>query len=256
MFYKPGPSPTEKNLAQVTARHLLKHALSNKNMADPIKDTNEIPEEDDVEEEEDAPEEDGEKSEDDKKSDDEKGEEEDDEEAEVEDDEAEPPTRKSAKDYIIARQKKKLDKVKKETEKKKPESDEEEDSDEDETPEDDKPVTKKDLKPIAEGVRSQADEMEWRDVKTKFPPAVKFEKIIKRYMAHPAYADVPVESIYFIVAGKYGGGTKAAKDQKKNITGGHQRRKPESDGKLPDFDNMSDKELDDLAFKVKTGSKI
>lgn len=161
-------------------------------------------------------------------------------EEEGEDDDEEPPKRKSPQDYYQERQDKK---------KAKGESKEE----------DDDSVDRKiegRIKPLEKAIRSQIDEGELRELLRDHPEAKKFEKSIRKYMVHEAWSQVPVEGIYFYLAGKKNGlnatKEKADADEKANRgrMGGHGRRpSEEGTGDVPDVTNMSDKQVEELIQK-------
>ena len=110
--------------------------------------------------------------------------------------------------------------------------------------------------PILQTVRTQADEQELQDVITKYPNAKSMEQDIRKYMEHSAYKDVSVEFIFLGLAAKQGklatGKTEAEKEAEESKMGGHGRRATE-EGEFPDVSKMTDKEMDDLVFKAKTG---
>lgn len=172
------------------------------------------------------------------------------EKKEVEPEIEEPEVRKSAKDYIIERKDKKIEKLEKK---------EEEDLEEDLTPEGRKAIEKgvnKATSPILKTLKTQSDEQELTDVMKNHTGAKKMEKQIRKYMDHPAYKSASVEFIYLALAAKRDR-LQVKKDEvntdaKKNKTGGHSRRKLD-EGKLPDFKNMSDKEFDEFDKKFQTG---
>jgi len=173
------------------------------------------------------------------------------EKKEVKEDEEEPKIRKSAKDYIIERKNKKIDKLEKNI------GDDDYLGDENLTPEGKKAIEKgiekanAPLKKIAVDIR---DEQELTDVFAKYPEAREKEKMIRKYMK--AYQNTPVEFIYLAMAGKkmiLDRKRQEADDKaKKNKAGGHTRRKME-EGELPDFKNMSDKDFDKFDEKFRTG---
>lgn len=187
-----------------------------------------------------------------------------------EDDDAEPTVRKSAKDFIIDRKNKQIQKQKE----KKSVADESADDDSADGNDDEETLTAAGQKavakaieegnrPIIKAMRSQADEQELQDTFTKFPNLKPLEKTIRKYMEHPAYKDVAIDIIALGLAAKRGNLADTASDKKKADdeaaaakSGGHSRRPKDngSNGKIPDVSKMSDKELDDLVFKVKTGT--
>ena len=160
----------------------------------------------------------------------------------------EPPVRKSAKDYIIERKQKKIEKLEKKDE-----------FNEELTPEGREAINKgvnEATSPILKTLKTQSDEQELTEVMKNHSGAKKMEKQIRKYMEHPAYKSASVEFIYLALAAKRDRlqvkKTEADDDAKKNKTGGHSRRKLDG-GKLPDFKDMSDKEFDEFDTKFKTG---
>ena len=206
-----------------------------------------VPEDEDIEEEEEKEEE-----EETEEEPEEKKEEEEKEEKEVEIGEPEP--RRSAKDFIIQRKDKKIKKLEKEKE-----------EGEDEFTPEGKGFLRREVessvKPILDTVRKSADSQELQEVLNKYPEAKKMEKDIKKWMEHPAYSGASIEMIFLgLAAKKFGIGTgadqkkKEADDKaKKGKIGGHGRRAKGLEGDIPDVRKMSDKDFDDLTFKVKTG---
>jgi hypothetical protein len=170
----------------------------------------------------------------------------------------EPPSRKSVKDYIIERKNKKIEKLSK-----KDEDDDEEEEDDDDDEEDLlQPEAKKAIKkesrriagPILNHIKSESDERELRNFLNDHPEAKPFEAGIRKYMAHKAYQEVPVEFIYAGLAAKLGKlvpktdnlekkKKEMDKEDKESELGGSQRR-PGEKGKYPDFNKMTDKEFE------------
>lgn len=118
------------------------------------------------------------------------------------DDDEEPPTRKRTVDYIKERQAKKGkvadDKGKKDDD---GESDDEDDIDE----VDEKAIGKvvnKILKPIIEKETKAQDDKEFSDFLTANPDFKPFEAKARKYASHPSRKDVPIEEIFYGVAGK------------------------------------------------------
>ena len=175
------------------------------------------------------------------------------EKKEIKEEDEEPKVRKSAKDYIIERKQKKIDKL----------EDKKDDnnfgSDEDLTPEGKKAIEKgieeanAPLKKMAVDIR---DEQELTDLFAKHPEAREKEKMIRKYMK--VYQNAPVEFIYLAMAGKkmiLDKKRQEADDKaKKNKAGGHSRRKM-TEGELPDFKGMSDKEFDKYDRNFQTGQR-
>lgn len=169
----------------------------------------------------------------------------------------EPQVRRSAKDYILERKDRKIKKLEKERD------EEEGGEDEELTPEGqaalDRRIDER-LGPITQAAKRDADETEFREVLAEFPQAKAMEKEIRKYMEHEAYKDVPVKFIFLGLAGLRGGlidseGKKKTADEEaaKVRTGGHPQRRTEELPRIPDVSKMSDAQVDDLVFKVKTG---
>lgn len=146
----------------------------------------------------------------------------------------EPPTRKSAKDFIIERQRKKIEKLR---------SEEEEEDDKGDDKGDVRSIIQQELEPIKKSFVTSSDERELRESLKNYPEAKGMEKTIRRYMESPAYQSVSVD---FIVRGLLG--NKAEKklsadiENKQTKTGGATKR-PKEPTKLPDFSSMSDAEF-------------
>jgi len=164
----------------------------------------------------------------------------------------EPPTRRSAKDHIIDRKNKKIEKLEKE-------KDGDGEGTEELTPAG-KSAIKKEIEeaitPVLNKVRTTSDEQKLKDVIAKYPDAKKMEKQIRKYMDSPAYKDVSVEFIFLGLANKkmdlQKKRDKADEDAKADTTGGHGKRK-KGLSPIPDVRDLDDKEMDDLIVKVKTG---
>ena len=167
----------------------------------------------------------------------------------------EPGVRKSAKDWIIERKNKKIEKL----EKKKDDDDDDDENKEKVTPEGKKAIEQeidKKVKPILQTVRTQVDDQELQTVLKKYLVDEKTEKQIRKYMEHEAYKNVSVEFIFLGLAAKkmklQEKREKADEEAKGDKTGGHEKRKKDL-GPIPDVRGMDDKAVDDLIFKVKTG---
>lgn len=162
-----------------------------------------------------------------------------------------PPLRRGAKDFIIERKTRQLKKAKEEA---KSNEDGDGGDDDGEAQEDEEKIDKhiqKHLEPLEQGMRSQADEQELRDLFGAHPEAKELEDGIRKYMGHPAYRDVSLEVIYFGLAGRLGklgnaadaAKKKADEDAAADRLGGSPRRPKEDDGKLPDFSKMTNAEF-------------
>ena len=169
----------------------------------------------------------------------------------------EPPVRLSAKDYIIARKNKKIEKL--EEKKKDDDDDDDLDGGEDVTPEGKRAIKKeveKASEPMRQAAKRQADESELAKVLKKYPSAEKMESQIRKYMEHPAYQEISIEFIFLGLAAKKDElqqkKEEADAEAKKGKMGGHSRKKQES-GPIPDVTKLTDEEFDALTLKVKTG---
>ena len=169
----------------------------------------------------------------------------------------EPPTRRSAKDHIIDRKQKKIEKLEKK--KKDDEGGDDDDGEHEVTPAGQKAIDKavdKKIGPVLQTVRTNADEQELKDVFTKYPDAKDMEKQIRKYMTNDSYKNVSVEFIYLGLAAKkidlQKKRDKADEKAKADATGGHGKRQKKL-SPIPDVRDMPDKEVDDLIAKVKTG---
>lgn len=171
-------------------------------------------------------------------------------------DDYEPPVRRSALSYIIERKNRQIEKLKEQENGGGDKNDELEDI----LTEDQHVISKivqKQIAPILNSVKNQTDEAELADVMIKHPEAKKIEKSIRKVMSNPAYEQVPVESIFFMLAGQTGSTTdvqgqrdEANRQAAMDKTGGHGRR-PREKSEI-DFSKMTDKEIEDIANKVKT----
>ena len=167
--------------------------------------------------------------------------------------EEEPIPRKSAKDYIIERKNKKIEKLQQEQQRY-------QDEENNYLDENSKTAIQKEVEdkidPILQTVKKQADEQELQSVFSKYPDAEKMEKRIRKYMEHPAYASASVEMIYLALKAKQmllqKKRDEANIDADKNKTGGRSLRKlAKNKDDIPDVSNMSDEEFDDLVLEVK-----
>lgn len=152
--------------------------------------------------------------------------------------------RKTAKDFIIERQQRKIEKLKKEdTSGKSDEGKEGEgDSDEDDVdPEDEKVIAKvvsKHLAPIFEKQIEVEDEAEVAQFVTANPDFKPYEARVKRNMRHPSRREVPIEELFYAAAGKdlMKIGAKRAKEAEdeanRSGTGGGSARSTEGEGKV------------------------
>ncbi len=125
---------------------------------------------------------------------------------EVEDEEPQVRTRKTVKDFIIERQKRKIEKLQGKTEE---ENEDEEDVNEDEEyddilPQDEKLIKKvagKMIAPLIENQLAKDDENEVQKFLAENPDFKPYEAKVKKFMVHPSRRQLPVESIFYEVAG-------------------------------------------------------
>lgn len=158
-------------------------------------------------------------------------------EEKIEDDGAEPVVRrpKTAKDYIIERKQRQLDKAKKAEEKSEDKADDgdkndADDADDEIAPEDEQLVEKivdKKLEPLLEERRKAEDDSAIKDYLAENPELKPFEAKVRRFMKHESRAHLPVGTIFLEAAGsdffmKMGAkrAQKAADEAKKGGTGG------------------------------------
>ena len=181
------------------------------------------------------------------------------------------PVRSSAvASHIIARQKKKIENLRKG---KDSTGDEEEEADGDESDEEADPELsqsaqraldariQKAVRPLAEKLASDSDEKELGALLSSVPEAKKYEKRIRAFMAHPGYRQVPPEFIFqslaFKDAQKIGATKKANADREAghSRSGGHPPRKKHTTDSLTadGIKEMDDKEFSALQAKVLTG---
>lgn len=121
---------------------------------------------------------------------------------EFKDDGSEPPTRSrmSSKDFIIARQRAKISKQQKADK-----NDDESDDDDDIAPEDEELITKvvaKKFAPIIDRTQEVENEREISDFIAKNQDFKPFVAKVRRYINHPSRRNLPVESIFYEVAGE------------------------------------------------------
>jgi len=163
-------------------------------------------------------------------------------------------TRKSAKEHIIERKEKKIEKLKK-----KKEGEGDDDEGEELSPEGKMAVGKevsKQIQPLLKATRQAADEQELTDVLAKYPEAKEMEKELRKYMNKPALKTASVEFIFWGLAAKKreleGKKKKADEEAKTSETGGHETRKLD-EGDIPDITKLSDEKMDKLVTDVLTG---
>jgi len=173
--------------------------------------------------------------------------------------------------FIIQRQKHTIEKLrnKKDTEES-DEADDEEQEEEDvetETPKttDVASEVSRQLKPITERMAREAEESDLADLFKADPEAKGYERAIRAFMKHPAWAQVPPVAIYAYLSREHtlamGAKMKRVADVEAAQTRGtgSQRRSTKTKKSTGDFptaeeiDEMSDEELDAMAHKVQTG---
>lgn len=118
-----------------------------------------------------------------------------------EDDNSEPKVRSrmTAKDFIIQRQQKKIQKLNQ------VDNDDEDDSDSDISSDDEELITKvvsKKFAPLIERQLADDDDLEVKEFISKNPDFKEFEAKARKYMAHPSRRSLPIESIFYEVAGE------------------------------------------------------
>lgn len=149
----------------------------------------------------------------------------------------EPEVRKSAKDYIIERQKRKIEKLKQQEQ----EEEEEYDDDDDE-------VSSKVLKavdPLIRKFQEAEDEKEFSATFEKYPSAKKYEKVIRKYAQSKAYQNVPIDfitkAVLHDVSAKDNARSEANQQSKSKRLGGNTKRPKEV--KQKDAWQMSEEEF-------------
>jgi hypothetical protein len=158
--------------------------------------------------------------------------------------------RKSPQDFIIERQKRKIEKLKKEKEADDDSNDEEEDDDID--PEDERVVSKivaKHMAPILEEKARNEDVAEIDKFISDNPEFSKYKKKVAVMSEHPSRASVPIKDLFFAVAGndlmKIGAdrAKKAADNADRGNSGGGS---PRGDGEErgTDYSAMSSEEFE------------
>jgi hypothetical protein len=125
-----------------------------------------------------------------------------------EEDNAEPAvsSRMTAKDFIIQRQQKKIERLKSKTvSEADPEEEKPEAADDEVAPEDEALITKvvaKKFAPFLNKSMADDDEKEVSAFIAENPDLKPYEAKVKRYMSHPSRRHLPVETIFYEVAGK------------------------------------------------------
>ena len=184
----------------------------------------------------------------------------DDEQPIVEDYEPKVKPRKTAKDFIIERKQRKIDKLAR-----KNESGDEEEPDEDDLDEEDEKAMGRffeknvapALNPILEKHVQAEDEKEIQTFLTENPDFKPFEKKARTYLAHPSRRNLPIESIFYEVAGpeliKIGAEREraAAAAARESQGGGGSGR--DQEGGSVDWSNMSKEEFEKRKLEIRRG---
>jgi len=158
------------------------------------------------------------------------------------DDDAEPEVRKrmSPKDFIIQRQKKKIEKM----EKKEAEEKNEDEDDDEIAPEDEALITKvvsKQFAPVFEKTAKEEDDKEVKSFLEENPDFKPYEAKARRYLSHPSRRHLPVSAIFYEVAGtdllKIGAkrGKEADQEADDTQTGGGSAREKEGEQSVWDL---------------------
>ena len=182
-------------------------------------------------------------------------------------DKEEIPVRKSANaSFIIQRQKKTIDNLRKG---KKEEDKENDDGEEELTPESRNLVAReieKQIAPIKDTLISRADEEELNNLFKDEPEAKNYEKTIRLYMKSEYYKSVPPSVIYHHLAfgeAENSGANKkriAEKEAKMSRTKGNQKRPTKtSKGNMPspeEIEDMDEKEFEALQNDVRQGKYL
>jgi hypothetical protein len=180
------------------------------------------------------------------------------------DDDEEPPVRKkTAKDYIIERKNKKIEKLKNKKDDGE-EDDGDSDEDDDVSPEDEKVVDKiiqkkygdkfAKLDQANKAAEEAKDQGELKQFLTDNPNFKPFEKKIWKHWQHPSRNHLPLSDVVYAVAGpqllKLGAklGAQADNKARKTSSGGNSARN--AGGKI-DYSSMTDAEFDAHVEKVK-----
>jgi len=177
------------------------------------------------------------------------------------DDDKEPAVRarKTAKDFIIERQARKIEKLKKEegSGKSDEENEGEDESDGDVDPEDEKVIAKvasKILAPIFEERIQAEDKAEVQEFISAHPEFKPYEARVMRDMKHPSRRAVPIEDLFYAAAGpdliKIGAKkAKEAEDEAaRSGTGGGSARSDE--GQTPDWANMGKEDFEKQKLNI------
>lgn len=173
--------------------------------------------------------------------------------------------RRDAKDFIIERQKRKIEKLKNSKSKDDEDNDDagnksdDEDEDGDIDPEDEKLISKVVAKKFAPIFKQQAeaeDEQEVKQFVNDNPDFAKYEKKVKNFMKHPSRSQMPIKSIFYEVAGddlmKIGAARakKAEDEANRNNAGGGSARGDDDGGKV-DYSTMTAEEFEKKRNEVR-----
>lgn len=181
------------------------------------------------------------------------------EESQGEDDEPEIRTRKSPKDFIIERQARKIEKLKAKTS----DDDEEDDSDEEEVlPDDKKAIRKVAMEAVAPILQRQLDAENEQAIEgfTVGNPEFKpYEAKVRKLMAHPSRAQVPIQSLFYEAAGpdlmKLGAQKKKEADDEANQSNAGGGSSRETAGKKTDWAAMPNTDFAQELQKIKTAPR-
>lgn len=125
---------------------------------------------------------------------------------------------------------------------------------------------KRQLSPVLNTFKQQEDERELQTLLATEPESKGYERAIRAFMKHPAWAQVPPKYIYAALAFDHAQTIGAKRKQVADKEVAHMRgagstRRPTKvkSGSFPsadEIDKMSDEELDDLAHKARTGQFV
>ena len=122
----------------------------------------------------------------------------------VEDDEPQIRPRKTAKDFIIERQQKKIAKLQEKEQGDSYEDDKSEDEDDEINPDDEKVITRvlsKKLQPLFEDKMKAEDHAEVSEFIATHPEFAPYENKVRKFMQHESRRNLPIKSIFYEVAG-------------------------------------------------------
>lgn len=193
--------------------------------------------------------EEGDKNPDEKKEESQKG----------EDGEPEIKTRKSPKDFIIERQARKIAKLQ---DKSGEDDDEDDDSDKEVLPEDKKAIRKVAMDAVAPILQRQLDAENEQEIGTFIAENSEFKPYatkVRKLMAHPSRAQVPIESLFYEAAGpdlmKLGALKKKEADNEANQSNAGGGSSRETAGKKTDWAAMPNENFAQELQKIKTAPR-